>query len=294
MTQSAQSSQIQDLSTALVRLVETAASGVVAVKSAHSRSSGFFWRPGLIVTAEEALSEEGDFTVTLPSGESLAAQLVGRDHTTDIAVLRVDRTDLPPIALETQTVPIGALAIAVGAEDGAPTAALGMISRSTGPWWSLRGGEIDARIELDLRMRQSAEGGVAIDATGRAIGMTVFGPRRRVLVIPSATIERVAARLEKHGRISRGYLGLGFQLVAIEGGGRGLMIMNVEPQGPGAKAGVHQGDIIVTWNGEPIRHVRSLLRSLGPDSVGQTVTLGRRRGSETKDVALTIGERPTA
>jgi len=294
MTQSAQSSQIQDLSTALVRLVETAASGVVAVKSAHSRSSGFFWRPGLIVTAEEALSEEGDFTVTLPSGESLAAQLVGRDHTTDIAVLRVDRTDLPPIALETQTVPIGALAIAVGAEDGAPTAALGMISRSTGPWWSLRGGEIDARIELDLRMRQSAEGGVAIDATGRAIGMTVFGPRRRVLVIPSATIERVAARLEKHGRISRGYLGLGFQLVAIEGGGRGLMIMNVEPQGPGAKAGVHQGDIIVSWNGELIRHMRSLLRSLGPDSVGQTVTLGLRRGSETKDVVLTIGERPTA
>jgi S1-C subfamily serine protease len=294
MTQSTQSSQIQDLSTALARLVETTAPGVVTVKSSHSRSSGFVWRGALIVTAEEALPEEGDFTVMLPSGEFLAAQLVGRDHTTDIAVLRVDRSDLPPIPLETQTVPVGALAIAVGAEDGAPTAALGMITRSTGPWWSLRGGEIDARIELDLRMRQSAEGGVAIDATGRAIGMTVFGPRRRVLVIPSATIERVAARLEKHGRISRGYLGLGFQLVAIEGGGRGLMIMNVEPQGPGAKAGVQQGDIIVTWNGEPIRHVRSLLRALGADSVGQTVTLGLRRGSETKDVVLTIGERPTA
>jgi S1-C subfamily serine protease len=294
MTQSAQSSQIQDLSTAFARLVEITAPGIVAVKSARSRSSGFFWRGGLIVTAEEALSEEGDFTVTLPSGESLAARLVGRDHTTDIAVLRVDRSDLPPVPLETQTVSVGALAIAVGAEDGTPTAALGMISRSTGPWWSLRGGEINARIELDLRMRQSAEGGVAIDAAGRAIGMTVFGPRRRVLVIPSATIERVAARLEKHGRISRGYLGLGFQVVAIEGGGRGLMIMKVEPQGPGAKAGVHQGDIIVTWSGEPIRDVRSLLRSLGPDSVGQTVTLGLRRGSETRSVALTIGERPTA
>jgi S1-C subfamily serine protease len=69
--------------------------------------------------------------------------------------------------------------------------------------------------------------------------------------------------------------------------------MNVEPQGPGAKAGVHQGDIIVTWNGESIRHVRSLLRALGPDSVGQTVTLGLRRGGETKNVALTIAERPT-
>src|SRR5262249_788383 len=145
-----------------------------------------------------ALSEEGDFTVTLLSGESLAARLAGRDHSTDIAVLRVDRSDLPPIPLETQAVPVGALALTVGAEDGAPTAALGVVSRSLGPWWSLRGGEINARIELDLRMPRRAEGGVAIDATGRAIGMTVFGPRRRVLVIPSATIERVAAELDKH------------------------------------------------------------------------------------------------
>ena len=293
MAQSTQFSQVQDLSAAFARLVGIAAPSVVAVKSAHSRSSGFFWRPGLIVTADEALSEEGDATVTLPSGESLAARLVGRDHTTDIAVLRVERSDLPAIQFETKPVPVGALTIAVGADDGAPTAALGVVSRSTGPWWSLRGGEITARIELDLRMRQSAEGGLAIDATGRTIGMTVFGPRRRVLVIPSATIERVAARLEKHGHIPRGYLGLGFQLVAVEGGGRGVMIMNVEPEGPGAKAGVHQGDTIVTWNGEPIRHVRSLLRALGPDSVGQTVTLGLRRGGETKNVALTIAERPT-
>jgi S1-C subfamily serine protease len=292
MAQNTQLSQVQDLSAAFARLVGIAAPSIVAIKSAHSRSSGFFWRPGLIITAEEALSEEGDTTVTLPSGESLAAQLVGRDHTTDIALLRIDRPDTPPVALETQPVLVGALALAVGADDGAPTAGLGVVSRSAGPWWSLRGGEINARIELDLRMRQSAEGGLAIDATGRAIGMTVFGPRRSVLVIPSATIERVAARLEKHGHIPRGYLGLGFQLVAIEGGGRGVMIMNVDPQGPGAKAGVHQGDTIVTWNGEPIRHVRSLLRALGPDSVGQTVTLGLRRGGETKNVAVTIAERP--
>jgi S1-C subfamily serine protease len=293
MTESAPFAQVQDLSAAFARLVGIAAPGIVAIQSNRSRSSGFFWRPGLIVTADEALSEEGDFAVTLPGGDSIAARLVGRDHTTDIAILRVDRSDLSPVPLETRSVPVGALALAVGAEDGAPTAAFGVVSRSTGPWWSLRGGEIDARIELDLRMRQSAEGGLAIEAAGRAIGMTVFGPRRRILVIPSATIERVAARLEKHGHIPRGYLGLGFQLVAVEGGKRGVMVMNVEPQGPGAKAGVHQGDIIVTWNGEPIRHVRSLLRALGPDSVGQTVTLGLRRGGETKNVPLTIAERST-
>src|SRR5262249_27879292 len=292
MTESAPFTQLQDLSAAFARVVEIAAPSIVAVQSHRSRSSGFFWRLGLIVTAEEALSEEGDVAVTLPGGESIAARLVGRDHTTDIALLRVDRSDLPPVRLESPPVPVGALALAVGAEDGTPTAAFGVVSRSAGPWWSLRSGEIDARIELDLRMRQSAEGGPAIDAAGRAIGMAVFGPRRRVLVIPSATIERVAARLEKHGHIPRGYLGLGFQLVAIEGGGRGVMVMKVEPQAPGAKAGVHQGDIIVSWNGEPIRHVRLLLRALGPDSVGQTVTLGLRRGGETKRIALTIGGGP--
>lgn len=147
MTQGTQSSHVQDLSAAFARLVAIAAPSIVAVKSAHSRSSGFFWRPGLIVTAEEALSEEGDFTVTLPSGESLAARLVGRDHTTDIAVLRVDRSDLPPIPLETQAVPVGALALAVGAEDGAPNAALWVVSHSIGPWWSLRSGEINAGLQ---------------------------------------------------------------------------------------------------------------------------------------------------
>ena len=293
MTESASFSQLQDLSATLTRLVGITAPGIVAVQSDHSPSSGFFWRPGLIVTADEALSEGSDFGVTLSGGESIAARLVGRDHTTDIALLRVDRSELPPVRLEAQPVPVGAVAIAVGAEAGSPTAAFGVVSRSTGPWLSLRGGEIEARIELDLRMRQSAEGGLAIDAIGRVIGMTVFGPRRRIRVIPSAAIERVAARLEKYGHIPRGYLGLGFQLVAVEGCARGVMVMKVEPEGPGAKAGVHQGDIIVTWNGEPIHHVRSLLRALGPDSVGQKVTLGVRRGGETKSVPLTIGERPT-
>lgn len=293
MPESASFPQVQELSGTLVRLVGIAAPGIVAVHSNRSSSSGFFWRSGLIVTADEALSEEGEISVTLPGGEPIAAQLVGRDHTTDVALLRVDRSDVPPLQLESPPVAVGALAIAIGAEDGAPTAAFGVVSRSVGPWYSLRGGEIDARIELDVRMRRSAEGGLAVDATGHAVGMTVFGPRRRVLVIPSTTIQRVAARLEKYGRIPRGYLGLGFQLVAIEGGGRGVMVMNVDPQGPGAKAGVHQGDIIVSWNGEPIRDVRSLLRALGPDSVGQTVTLGLRRGGETKDVQLTIGARPS-
>jgi S1-C subfamily serine protease len=59
------------------------------------------------------------------------------------------------------------------------------------------------------------------------------------------------------------------------------MVMNVDPQGPGATAGVYQGDIVINWNGEPIQHVQSVLRALGPDSIGQTVTMGLRLAGET-------------
>ena len=230
MSKSSSFTQLKDLSAALVGLVASSAPSLVSVFSGRSRSSGFVWRPGLIVTADEALSEEGEFTVTLWNGDAVAAQLVGRDPTTDIALLRVDRSDLQPISLTASAVDAGALVMAVGAEDGKPTVALGVVSRAAGPWRSLRGGEIDARIELDLRLRQSAEGGLVLDAAGQAIGMAVFGPRRRVLVIPSTTIERVAAKLESHGRIARGYLGLGLQPVAIEGGdGSGAMVMSVDP-----------------------------------------------------------------
>jgi S1-C subfamily serine protease len=287
-----ESVSLTELSAAFADLVSGVAPSVVAIHSYRSRSSGFVWRPGLIVTAEESLSEEGEFPVMLPSGDTVAAQLVGRDPTTDIALLQVE-AELSPISLAPPALAPGALVLAVGSEDGRSTAALGVVSHASGPWRSLRGGDIDARIELDLRLRQSAEGGLVVDAAGAAIGMAVFGPRRRVLLIPTATIERVAPKLAEHGRIARGYLGLGLQPVTIEGGeGSGLMIVSVDAQGPGARAGLHQGDILVDWNGEPIRHVQSLLRALGPDSVGQAVTLGLRRAGDRRQVPLTIGERP--
>ncbi|MCP4386461.1 MAG: serine protease [Hyphomicrobiales bacterium] len=287
------SNPLHDVSAALTGLVAGVGASVVSIGTGRKRSSGFVWRSGLVVTADEALPDDDTFTVTLAGGETTEAKLVGRDSSTDIAVLRLDGGASEPISLVSPPASAGALAVAVGAAEGTPTAALGMVARATGAWRSMRGGEIDARIDLDMRLPPSAEGGLAVDADGQAIGMVVFGPRRRVLVIPAATIERVAAKLETHGRVPRAYIGVGLQPVAVSGGdGRGVMVMNLDPDGPGARAGLHQGDTIVAWNGEPVRHVRSMLRSLGPDSVGETVTLGLRRGGEAKDVTVTIGERP--
>lgn len=281
---------LSSFSSATANLVARAAPAIVSVHSHRARASGFVWKPGLVVTADEALAEEGEVSIRLPDGTARPATIVGRDHTTDIALLRFDATEIAPAGLSPGTPALGSLAVVVAAAHGAPSAALGVVSLIGGRWRSLRGGDIDARIELDVRLHSSQQGGLALDASGAAMGMAVLGPRR-VLVIPAATIERVAGRLETHGRIGRGYLGVGLQAVKLDDG-VGAMVMNVDNSGPSAAAGIRQGDVIVALNDEKLSGVRSLLRSLGPDSVGSVVDLSVRRGGEPMRVKLTIGERP--
>ena len=115
----------------------------------------------------------------------------------------------------------------------------------------MRGGEIDARIELDLSIRRQSEGGVALDTAGQAFGMTVFGPRRRVLVIPGATIARVAAQLETHGKVPRGYLGLGLSPSGSIVTTRWRDGDERRRRGPWRQGGGRQGDIIAAWDGKP-------------------------------------------
>jgi len=277
-------------SSAVAGVVAKAAPALVSVHSHRARAAGFVWKPGLIVTADEALAEEGDISIKLADGTARPASIVGRDHTTDIALLRFDAKEIAPARLSPTLPALGSLAIVVAAAHGAPSAALGAVSLAGGSWRSLRGGDIDARVELDVRLHQSQQGGLALDASGQAFGMVVLGPRR-VLVIPAATIERVASRLETHGRIARGYLGAGLQAVKLDEG-IGAMVMSVDNTGPAAAAGIKQGDVIVSWNDEKLSGVRTLLRALSPDSVGSVADLLVRRGGEPIRIKLTIGERP--
>ena len=286
------SSLLFAFSTELAGLIRDVAPSLVSIQSGRAQSSGFVWRPGLIVAAEDALADEGDFSIVAHDGVSSPAHIVGRDPSTDVALLQVERTDLPNAPSAAAEPMAGALAAVAGAREGAANAALGVVSFVGPQWRSLRGGLIDARIELDATLARSSEGGLALDASGQALGMAVFGPRKRTLVIPTATINRVADVLATKGRMARGYLGLGLQPVKLDAGGTGAMATSVDAKGPGAAAGVRQGDIIVAWNGEPIRGVHQLVRALGPDSVGASVRLTLRRAGEPIEATLTIGERP--
>ncbi len=285
---------LQASSNLVTQMIAQVAGSIVAVHSHRSRSSGFVWRQNLIVTAEEALAEDEILEVTVPGGVTHAASLVGRDPSTDIAVLRVPQMALPVLPLAPVSVEIGAFALAVGSRQGSPVASLGIVSYVGAGWRSLRGGDIAARIELDLSMQTTAEGGVALDASGAAFGMAVFGPRRRVLIIPTATIETVAAQLAADGRIARGYLGLGLQQVRLPDGGAGLMVMTVDPEGPGANADIRQGDVLLAHDGRRVRGLQDLQACLGSSCIGKVINLSISRGGQSVETALTIAARDLA
>ena len=297
------SAQFSGLSAEITRLVEHAAGRIVGINNGTRwGASGIHWRPGVVVTAEEALPRDDDLSLTLPGGREVRASLAGRDPSTDVAVLRFE-SDGQPVAEVGAGVDlqVGNLVLAVGSREGAPLASLGIVGFAGPAWESRRGGRIDGYIRLDIDLSSGAEGGAVVDAGARVLGMAVFGPRRRVLAIPARTIERVIDPLLAKGRIPRGYLGAGLHRVALPSTSephaekrRGLLVVSVDPAGPAAAAGLRVGDIVLAWNGTRLTRVRELLRVLGPESVGSTAELELMRGDAAASLRVTLGERSAA
>jgi S1-C subfamily serine protease len=287
----------------LAATVAAAAQSVVAVHGGGRRpSSGIVWQPGIVVTAEETVVHEADLALTLPDGNRVQATLAGRDPSTDIAVLRYEAT--PPIKAFASTtfatdLQAGHLALAIGRAEGGAVATLGIVSFSGAPWRSRHGGQIDARLLIDVRLPAVAEGGALVGAGGDLIGIAVFGPRRRVLAIPAATIARVVPTIRDKGHIARGYIGVGLQRVHVPAADgaearRGAMVVTVDPAGPAKTAGILQGDIIVGLGGVAVTGLRSLYQQLGPDAVGKKLAVDLIRAGARTTVDITIAPRPQA
>jgi S1-C subfamily serine protease len=291
------------LSNELAALVAAAAQSVVAVHGGGRRpSSGIIWQPGIVVTAEETIVRDADLALTLPGGNQVPATLAGRDPSTDIAVLRYEATPAPkafattPFATDLRA---GHIAVAIGSAEGEAVATLGIVALAGGAWRSRQGGQIDARLVIDARLPTIAEGGALVSADGSLIGIPVFGPRRRVLAIPAATIARVVPIIEDRGHIARGYLGVGLQrvpLAAADGAEtrRGAMVVTLDPAGPAKAAGILQGDIIVRLGGSAVTGLRSLYQQLGSDAVGKKMAVDLIRAGVNKTVDVTIAPRPQA
>ena len=305
------SSTLLALSNNLADAVEQAGHYVVAVNTrASSRrgsprrnsSSGVHWRPGIIVTAEETIRRSEDITVTLPDGRTVPTTLIGRDPSTDIAVLKLQDVELPVAEIgEATSLKVGQIALAVGrSNESGLNASMGVVSAVGNSWRSSYEGLIDQFVRLDLSLYPSLEGGPLVVASGHVMGITVSGPRRSVLIIPSSTINRVVDQLLAKGHIARGYLGLGMQPVRLPdsikstlnlSSSGGVIVINVESDGPADKAGVLIGDVIVAIDGTPVSDTGDIQAMLGSHSVGKTLNVQIVRGGALVEVALTVGER---
>lgn len=293
-----QASQVlKEFSDAAVAVVESTARSVVAVRGREwGQASGIILKPGVVVTAEEALDKDEEIEITLPDGTTAKATLVGRDPSTDVAVLRFEGGDAnvdPPVEAVAKA---GSLVLSLGRNGKESIVALGVIAYAGPAWRSSQGGEIDRMIRADIRLARAAEGGPLVDAEGKLVGMAVFGPRRRVLAIPHATIVRAAEQVLAHGSVSRGYIGVSVQSVRVdgEGEGRGAMVVGLDADGPAKQAGVLLGDILLTWDGEAVSGTRSVVHRLGPGTVGRAIKLGLSRAGSPTELTLTVGERPSA
>ena len=279
----------------LAALASLGAARTVAVHGRDGRArSGLLWAEGLVVTAEEALERDDELALTLPDGRQVPATLAGRDPGTDVALLRAETGPVDALPLA----PPGALAaghllLAIGRAEHGPLVAFGLAAQVGGPWRSMRGGRLERRIQLGLRLDPAAEGGAVLDHAGRLLGMAVPGPRRRALAIPAETIARSVEQLHSRGRIARGYLGLALQPVRTEAL-RGLIVVGADPLSPAGKAGILLGDVLTAWDDTPLGSVREMLARLDHESIGADVTLDLVRGGRPLRLAVRIGERAAA
>ena len=283
------------LSGELAVAVERAGKAVVAV---HARprysSSGVFWRPGIVVTAEHTIRREEEITVTLPDGSKAAVTLAGSDAGTDVAVLKLEGGTGTPLPRAAAMPTPGSLVLGIGrSEDSGVNAALGIISALSGSWRTWRGGRLDHYIRLDLTMYPMSSGGVVVNVDGEAIGIATSALSRIAgVAIPASSIDRVVDEILSRGHVARGYLGVGLQPVELPDHQKGLIVLSLEPDGPAAKAGVLIGDILVTVGGLAVADTDDIQGVLESQGVGRTVEAGVVRGGTAKNVAITIGERP--
>ena len=290
---------LSDLSREIGELVVRLGSSIVRVDARQGRpATGIIWSDNLVLTADHVIEHEDTIQVT-GAQTTVKAAVAGRDPGTDLALLRTEGLAGVPAARGRSTeVRPGQLVIALG-QPGDLQVTFGIVSGLSGSFRSWRGGQVEHLIQTTAELLPGFSGGPLVDAEGRVIGINSWNFGRGISrAVPVETAERVAESLKTHGRIRRAYLGLGAQPVRLSqalasqvGQESGLLVVTVEARGPAQKAGLMQGDTIVTIDGDPVRQLDELFGKLGALQVGSAHRLGVVRAGERKDVAITVGER---
>jgi S1-C subfamily serine protease len=269
--------------------------------------SGFFISPdGCIMTNSHVVHGVDELRVFLSDGRRLAAELIGEDPETDLAILRVGGGDLAHLALaDSDRVRPGQIAIALGSPMGfQQTVTAGIVS---GLGRSLRGASgrlIDDIIQTDAALNPGNSGGPLIDTRGEVIGVNtaIIRPAQGLCFAIASNLARwVAGWLIKDRRIRRSFIGVSGQnlpllrtlvrhyRLPVE---TGVLVVSIEAASPAAVAGLQEGDIIIGFAGQPIPAVDALHKQLTADHIGRVSSLTILRHTERLALPVTPRESP--
>ena len=283
-------------------MADAVARGGAAVARVEGRcaaaSAVVFGAEGLLVTAAHALEGRDAVDVALGDGRALRARVLGHDRGTDLAVLKVDATDLAPNEWsDTASVRVGQLVLTLGRPGRSARATLGMVSAIGESYRTMGGGTIDRYLDVDGSLPRGFSGGALADVGGRLLGMNTAGLGRGGGTIPTETLRRLVPELAAHGTVGRGYLGI--EVVPgrvpdgrVEGAGqrRGLLVAALEPGGPGEAGGLLVGDLLLAVDGQAVERPGDLVAALA-GRVRIAVALRLLRAGEPKELTLTTGAR---
>jgi serine protease Do len=262
---------------------------------------------GMILTNNHVIDGASDIKVDLSDKREFTAKLIGTDPKTDVAVLKIDATGLPTMSIgDSSHLEVGDVVFAVGDPFGVgETATMGIVSAMGRSGLGIE--NYEDFIQTDASINPGNSGGAMVDLHGDLIGINTAivtggggGNQGIGFAIPINMARSVMDQIVSHGKVVRGYLGVYIQDVSPDiakqfglSENRGVLIGDVSPDTPGAKAGLKRGDVVLALNGQPTSGADQLRLRISQMPPGSTAKLQIYRDGKTQDVDVTLGELPT-
>lgn len=273
----------------------------------RGNGSGFIFTPdGYILTNSHVVHDASKIEVTLSDGRSYAAQMIGDDPDTDLAVIRINAPNLVAARLgDSQSLRAGQLAIAIGNPYGfQTTVTTGVVSALGRSFRAKSGRLIDNMIQTDAALNPGNSGGPLVTSHGEVIGINtavIMSAQGICFAVPINTAKMILMPLIKDGKVRRGYIGVGgqnvplprrvvlFHELSVESG---VLLISIEHNSPAQKAGLQEGDVIVGLNNQPIASIDDLHKVLTHEQVGMRSPLTIIRRTEKLVLDIVPEESP--
>jgi S1-C subfamily serine protease len=273
----------------------------------EGNGSGFFIAPdGFILTNSHVAHGARKIEVTLSDARTFAADLVGEDPDTDLAVLRIGASQLPSLEFaDSKKLRAGQIAVAIGSPYGFQQSVTAGVVSALGRSMRAQSGRLmDDILQTDTALNPGNSGGPLVNSRGQVIGVNtavILPAQGLCFAIASNTAQLVAGWLIKDGKIRRSYLGLAGQTVPLHpkitrfhrlDQESGVLIAGVEEGGPVELSGLREGDIIISFKASPVSSIDDLHRFLVGSEIGQRSVLTVVRGTEIMNFLVTPRELP--